>query len=85
MRPINPGVRQCADNALTGSYNIGPDSGSCITTADLADLFCAEWGSGQVWESVGGKDTPREMNCLKLDSSKVSVVLGWHPVWNAQW
>ncbi len=74
--------RQCADKGLAGCYNIGPDSGSCITTAALVDLFCAEWGSGQTWENVGSAYMPRETKFLKLDSSKIAASLGWRPVWD---
>ena len=63
------------------SYNIGPDECDCVTTGELAEIFCYEWGEGLRWEnhSTGG---PHEANFLKLDCSKVKTMLGWHPQWH---
>ena len=73
--------KQYSDKALQGAYNFGPDDESCVTTGDLATLFCAAWGSGVVWrvQEDGG---PHEANFLKLDCSKAKAVLGWRPCWN---
>jgi len=61
-------------------YNIGPDDCDCVTTGEIADMFCVQWGSGARWEN---KNTvgPHEANFLKLDCSKVKSTFGWKPVW----
>ena len=72
--------RQYEDCTLAGSYNVGPESGDCITTGVLADLFCQAWGEGACWEHVGD-DGPHEAAVLRLDCSKLRVQLGWEPRW----
>jgi CDP-glucose 4,6-dehydratase len=72
------------DNAaLAGAYNVGPDDCDCITTGELATLFCQNWGEGMMWENrwEGG---PHEANFLKLDCSKLKMVFGWKPVWHVE-
>ncbi|ONI44105.1 CDP-glucose 4,6-dehydratase [Candidatus Epulonipiscioides gigas] len=72
---------QYKNKSYAGSYNIGPNETDCITTGDLVDIFCAEWGQGATWEN---KETngPHEANFLKLDCSKVKKVFGIAPLWN---
>jgi len=74
---------QYQDSRKAGSYNVGPDDRSCLTTGELADLFCAAWGNGAAWENLcqGG---PHEANFLKLDCSKVKTVFGWSPRWHVE-
>lgn len=64
-------------------YNVGPDDEDCISTGDLADLFCRKWGDGLKWtnKSDGG---PHEANFLKLDSSKIKDKLDWKPRWRIE-
>lgn len=76
--------RQYEDAALSGSYNVGPDSRDCLTTGELADLFCEVWGPPACWEHVSRQDGPHEDTILKLDCAKVQSVLGWSPKWDAQ-
>lgn len=73
--------KQYKDKAYAGWYNVGPDEYDCVTTGELADLFCAKWGSGAKWENkwMGG---PHEANFLKLDCSKIKKTFGWRPRWN---
>lgn len=73
--------RQYEDKSYAGFYNVGPDDRDCVTTGELADLFCRAWGEGLTWvnQSDGG---PHEANFLKLDCSKLKSVFGWKPVWN---
>lgn len=73
--------RQYENLALTGSYNVGPESQDCLTTAELAELFCQAWG-GARWERTG-ENGPHEDMLLRLDGSKIRTMLGWKPVWNA--
>ncbi len=71
-------MRQFSDRRFSGCYNVGPDDCDCVTTGELADLFCRFWGRGAAWESHedGG---PHEANFLKLDCSKAKHMFGWKP------
>lgn len=73
-------MRQYEDNRFSGNYNVGPDDRDCVTTGELADLFCASWGDGMMWINKydGG---PHEANFLKLDCSRIKSVFGWKGVW----
>jgi CDP-glucose 4,6-dehydratase len=75
--------KQYSDKTLEGAYNFGPNDESCLTTGDLAGLFCDSWGTGAAWR-VQGDGGPHEANFLKLDCSKAKSVLGWRPRWNIQ-
>ena len=59
---------------------MGPDDRDCVTTGELADLFCESWGDGMRWINKydGG---PHEANFLKLDCSRIKSVFGWKSVW----
>lgn len=87
--------RQYEDKLLAGNYNVGPDELDCLTTGELADLFCLEWGkqSGRTveWESpskikdnIDSSNNLREANYLKLDCSKIKRVLQWKPRWQME-
>lgn len=75
-------ARQYESIDYADSYNVGPDDCDCITTGQLADLFCKYW-NGLEWinRSDGG---PHEANFLKLDCSKLKKVFGWRPRWNVE-
>lgn len=75
--------RQYKDIALAGSYNAGPESRDCLTTGELAELFCKAWGPPARWEHMG-ENGPHEAAVLRLDSTKICSVLGWKPRWTAQ-
>lgn len=66
-----------------GSYNFGPEQADCITTGDLADLFCKAWGDGAGWVSQNDNG-PHEANYLRLDCSKARSILGWKPIWGVE-
>lgn len=71
-------MAQYEDGSFAGYYNVGPDDKDCVTTGDLADMFCTAWGNGLSWvnRSDGG---PHEANFLKLDCSKIKKTFGWLP------
>ncbi len=73
---------QYGDKSFAGSYNFGPDDESCVSTGQLATLFCNEWGDAAVWKNVSEVDAPHEANFLKLDCSKSKNVLEWKPKWS---
>lgn len=74
---------QAQDSTLQGYYNVGPNDVDCLTTGELATIFCQSWGEGQTWEAVQ-KNGPHEANFLKLDCSLVKKTFGWQPVWTAR-
>ncbi len=74
---------QYEDRCYEGYYNVGPDDYDCVTTGELATLFCKAWGEGMSWENQydGG---PHEANFLKLDCSRLKKTFGWKPVWGIE-
>lgn len=72
--------RQYEDAQYAGSYNVGPENRDCLTTGELADLFCRSWGGGICWEHVGSEG-PHEDKVLRLDCSRIRSELGWTPHW----
>lgn len=73
---------QYEDKQYAGSYNFGPDENSCISTGELATLFCSFWGDDTKWKKEGEENPPHEANFLKLDCSKSKSILHWYPLWN---
>lgn len=73
--------KQYENKEFEGYYNVGPDESDCITTGELADLFCDSWGEGLEWEDryMGG---PHEAKILKLDCTNIKNTIGWRPCWN---
>jgi len=72
---------QYENKTIQGAYNFGPDDESCVTTGELATLFCKAWGYGARWESQT-ENGPHEANFLKLDNTKAKTALKWHPNWS---
>ncbi len=75
-------ARQWAEPNLAGWYNVGPEDRDCITVGELADLFCAAWGSGAHWEDRSEPDAPHEAGLLRLDCAKLKKTFGWAPRWD---
>lgn len=73
--------KQYEDKSFAGNYNFGPDDESCVTTGELATLFCEAWGKGASWENISEANAPHEANFLKLQCEKAKNVLGWYPKW----
>jgi CDP-glucose 4,6-dehydratase len=73
--------KQRGDKALEGAYNFGPDDSDCVSTGELATLFCEALGEGASWRAQddGG---PQEANFLKLDCARAKAALGWKPQWD---
>ena len=74
-------ARQADDRKLSGSYNIGPDDESTVTTKRLAELFCENW-KGAEWRISEDADAPHEANILRLDCTKFKRTFNWRPRWN---
>ncbi len=73
--------KQYEDKKYQGSYNFGPDESSCVSTGELADIFCKIWGDGSSWETMSDSNAVHEANFLKLDSTKAKTILNWKPKW----
>ena len=74
---------QYSDISKAGYYNVGPDECDCITTGELANLFCKYWGDCAKWETVSAGG-PHEAGFLKLNCDKLKSVFGWQPRWNIE-
>ena len=74
---------QYEDRTCEGSYNIGPDYADCVTTGELATLFCNAW-DGIGWTDCSEENAVHEANFLKLDCSRVKSVFGVAPKWNVK-
>lgn len=74
---------QCEAPEKAGAYNVGPGAEDCLTTGELAELFCRCWGEGARWAAApdGG---PHEAGCLRLDCARIKSALGWTPRWSAE-
>lgn len=84
-------MKQYEDKKYSGFYNVGPDDCDCVTTGQLADLFCEKWNTEKqgniawpsaTWENNAESNAPHEANYLKLDCSKIKYVFNWRPVWH---
>ncbi|MCL2764369.1 MAG: CDP-glucose 4,6-dehydratase [Treponema sp.] len=73
--------RQYNDKRLEGAYNFGPYDESCVTTGELASIFCDAWGQNAAWINKGDSG-PHEADILKLDCSKAKAVFDWKPYWD---
>lgn len=79
--------KQYKNMNMAGNYNVGPDEADCITTGELADLFCRLWmeKTGKEIKWVNQYDGgPHEAGFLKLDCSKLKRVFNWKPGWNIE-
>lgn len=76
--------KQYEDTYYANYYNVGPDDCDCVTTGELADLFCRHWGPEAKWASKAEPDAPHEANFLKLDCSLLKQTFGWQPRWNIE-
>ncbi len=74
--------RQVDDPSYAGCYNVGPDDCDCVSTGELAGLFCEIWGNGASWENRAEKNAPHEANFLRLDCSLLKSAFGWEPRWH---
>lgn len=76
--------KQCENKQYAGWYNVGPDDCDCVTTGQLADLFCIAWGNGVTWVNRAEKNAPHEANFLKLDCTRLKRTFDWSPRWHIQ-
>jgi len=75
--------RQEQNITLAGDYNIGPNTGSCITTAELTEIFCKAWGEPARFEiKLKPVSANHEAGLLRLCCDKIRNVFGWQPLWD---
>ena len=74
---------QYEDSKYADWYNVGPDECDCVTTGELTDIFCRQWGEEVTWKNIS-VEGPHEANFLKLDCSKIKSHLGWQPRWHIE-
>lgn len=65
--------------AFAEGWNFGPHSDDAQPVEWIVRQLAGKWGSGARWERSTGEH-PHEANYLKLDISKASARLHWHPV-----
>ncbi|MGL4986464.1 MAG: CDP-glucose 4,6-dehydratase [Treponemataceae bacterium] len=73
--------KQYENKDFAGSYNFGPNEESCVTTGNLVELFCSQWGNDLKWR-MQGDGGPHEANFLKLDCTLAKTILGWKQNWS---
>ena len=76
-------MKQFEDGKYAGNYNIGPGREDCVTTGELASMFCKEWSDGMKWKSLNDNG-PHEANFLKLDNGKLKETFGIVPLWHIE-
>ena len=78
-------MEQYKASLLEGSYNVGPLDSDCVTTGELAGLFCDAWNE-RTGDKIGvkhqGDNGPHEATFLKLDCTKIEKTFGWSRKWD---
>jgi len=76
-------AKQAGDPKFAGSYNIGPDEESTVTTRKVVQLFCENW-KGAEWEAPGKTNGPHEAGLLRLNCDRFKRTFGWNPKWKIE-
>lgn len=76
--------KQYEDINYSGYYNVGPDDEDCVSTGELATIFCEKWGNNLKWINKSEINAPHEANFLKLDSTKIKNTFNWKPKWGIE-
>jgi CDP-glucose 4,6-dehydratase len=63
----------------SGPWNFGPDDGSHLTVAEMAERLIKYWGDGS-WKNLSDPQALHEANLLKLNCDKAHAGLNWHSV-----
>ncbi len=63
----------------SGAWNFGPDDGSHLTVAEMAEKLIKHWGDGS-WNDLSDPQAPHEAKLLKLNCDKAHAGLNWHSV-----
>lgn len=73
---------QFSNPDFAGSYNIGPNEDDCVTTGELAQIFCDNWGEKLTWVHQAKEHALHETKVLRLDCTKLKVQMKWYPKWD---
>lgn len=63
----------------SGAWNFGPEEGSHLTVAEMADRLIKYWGDGS-WNDLSDPQALHEAKLLKLNCDKAHAGLNWHSV-----
>lgn len=70
------------NRGLAGAWNFGPRPQDHITVGDMVSRVIDTWGAGE-WASEQQTSGPsHEARLLRLDCTKATNLLGWHPVYD---
>jgi CDP-glucose 4,6-dehydratase len=64
---------------FAGGWNFGPPGADAKPVSWIADELAQSWGNGASWKRDAAVHPP-EAHFLKLDASKASTYLDWHPL-----
>jgi CDP-glucose 4,6-dehydratase len=70
-----------ASPAFAEAWNFGPADADARPVQWIVERLAALWGDGAAWQA-DPQAHPHEAHYLKLDCSKTSSRLGWHPRWS---
>lgn len=62
-------------------WNFGPADSDAKPVQWIVEKLTSAWGDGARWE-LDSRPQPHEATYLKLDCSKASARLNWHPKWS---
>jgi CDP-glucose 4,6-dehydratase len=63
----------------SGAWNFGPENGSHLGVAEMAERLIKYWGDGS-WNDLSDPNALHEANLLKLNCDKAHAGLNWHSV-----
>jgi CDP-glucose 4,6-dehydratase len=67
-----------------GAWNFGPNDDDPKPVAWIAKKISSQLGASLTLQKTSGKKRLHEDTMLRLDSTKVRQVLGWHPKWGLE-
>lgn len=70
-------------SAYADAFNFGPSDADARSVEWIVQRLTKQWAGSASWRLDGG-DHPHEAHYLKLDCSKASSVLNWHPRWSLE-
>lgn len=76
-----------------GAWNIGPQSHTDASTANIADMLAMHWGQSPAWHAPANVSAFPEASKLSVDATKLRKALRWEPAlaleealeWTAKW
>lgn len=64
-------------------WNFGPRDQDVKPVESILEFMVSKWGEAASWQ-LDKEAQPHEARLLKLDISKASSLLGWHPKWSLE-